>query len=203
MPQFILPALSMGTSVLGSALSGRKGARTSTSTPTYSPEMKALQDRLLNYSGSLMDSPDGGTGPMKLAAVNRTNQNYANMPGKVSRQLAGRGFGKSGKMGTAMYDIEGSRMNELSGLESAFAQMGLDQRNRGASIGQMLLSQGTGTESTGPGSPMGNALMSAGNGFDNLASMQSFERGMANGTGNGMSSVATMLMLSKILGGGK
>lgn len=117
--------------------------------------------------------------PMKLAATSQVNKNYQAMPRKVTAQLAGRGFGKSGKLGTSLYNVEGSRLSDMSNLEGEFANMGREQSNFGASIGQQLLNSLRGTTTTSSGS--GNGLMSAGNGLGNIASM---------------------LMMSKILGGG-
>lgn len=143
--------------------------------------MQQMADQLQSYSSNAMSGSNPALAKMKLGATNQVNKNYQNMPRTVTSQLSGRGFGKSGKLGKALYDVQGSRMNDLTGLEGSFADMGRQQTNFGATMGQQLLNSLKGNESTGAGSAAGNGLMSAGNGLENIAQM---------------------LMMSKILGGG-
>jgi hypothetical protein len=169
-----------GTSVAGAALSSKKKQQTSTTTPTLSPELQALQQQLMSYSGDLMSNPSKGLQPMKTAGADKINRRYAAMPGKISQNMASRGYGSSGDFGNTMFQTEFARSGEMSDLESLFSQMTLDRQDRGAQIGQNLLAQGSGSTTTGtiPGDSAGSALQSAGNGLGNLS---------------------TLMMLSKIL----
>ena len=154
-----------GASIIGGALQGH----TTTTTPTFSPEMLQLQRKLLGYSDGLMD----GTGPQVMTGLNQINQGFAQMPGKITSQLAGKGFGKSGKLGTALYDTENARLNSQSQFRGQMA-------GQGASLGEQLLSMGRGQSTTTPGGPLSDGLMSGGNALQNLS---------------------TLLMLKNVLGG--
>ena len=164
------PIIAAGVGGLMSLIGGAKQNKTTTTTPTLSPEMQALQKRLLGYSTDMMS----GQGPQVLSGTNKINQGYAQMPGKVTSQLAGRGFGSSGKLGTALFDTEAARLDAGSNFRGQMA-------GQGASLGEQLLSSGRGSTTTGPGGGIGDALMSGGNGLSNLS---------------------TLLMLSKVLKGG-
>src|ERR1700688_4274521 len=94
------PLISGGIGALMSLTGGASTGHTTTTTPTLSPEMLALQNQLLGRSADLTN----GTGPTAAAGFNNINQQFAQMPTKVTAQLAGRGFGASGKLGTALYD---------------------------------------------------------------------------------------------------
>jgi hypothetical protein len=173
MPPAAIAAGSIGASVLGSILSSRKKTTKTSSTPTYTPEMKALQERLLGYSGDLMTNPGKGLQPIKTASADRINRRYQTMPGKISQNMASRGYGSSGDMGNTMFQTEFARSGEMSDLDSLMSQLMLDQQNKGATIGQNLLRMGQGSEGEGtqPGNMAANGLMSAGNGMENIASM--------------------------------
>ncbi len=166
-----------GASIAGSALSGKQKTQTqtSTSTPTYSPEMQALQKRLLDYSGGMMSNPSAGLEPMKTASSDRINRRYSAMPGKISQNMASRGYGSSGSFGNTMYQSEQARSGEMSDLDSLMTQLALGRQDQGATIGQNLLRMGQGTTSTGtgtqPGNMAANGLMSAGNGMENIATL--------------------------------
>jgi hypothetical protein len=131
--------------------------------------MQALQKQLLGYSTDLMN----GQGPVTASGVNQINEGYSQMPNTVTRQLAGRGFGSSGKLGTALFNTENARLNAVSGFRAQSAQ-------NGAGLADSLLNAGRGSSVTTPGNPTSDALLSGGNGLSNLS---------------------TLLMLTKVLGG--
>jgi hypothetical protein len=129
-----------------------------------------------------MSDPAAGLQPLKLSAMEGINRNYAQLPDTISRKLASRGYGSSGKMGGALYGTELARMGDLSDLEGKFAGMVADRQNQGASLGEQLLALASGKDvtNTGPSNMAGDALMSGGNALNNLS---------------------TLLMLSKVLKG--
>jgi hypothetical protein len=173
-----------GASVLGSTLSGK--SQTSTSTPTLSPELQQLQSQLLSYSQSLLDPNSNNA--TRSAGIDQINRNYSTMPGKVQQQLSSRGFGRSGKVGTAMYNVENARLGNLSNFESQLEQ-------QGSSLGMQLLNSGRGTTTTGPSNMAANGLMSAGNGLSNLSTLLMLQNVLGGGGGGGFtlpnSSIAT------------
>ena len=177
--------ISAGSSIAGSVLSGKPKTSTSTntSTPTLSPELQGLQDKLLGYSGDLMDNPSAGLQPLKTAATDNINRGYGTVIPQLMRRMSTLGYGSSGKTGNLMFQTDIARQGDLSNLESQFAQMILNQQNQGANLGMNLLNSGRGISSTstltGPNTMAANGFMSAGNGLENLS---------------------TLLILSKILG---
>ena len=175
MPLSILPALIGGGA---SIISGLLKGGTSATTPTLSPEMQALQNQVGSYASGLMRNPTQGLAPMKLAATDQINRNYASMPKTVANSLSGMGFGASGKLGTAMYNTAAARSGDLTNLEGQYGLMAVNQANEGASLSEQLLNSSRGSSTSGYGSP-GIALQSAGNGLSNLS---------------------TLLMLKKVLG---
>jgi hypothetical protein len=176
-----------GTSVAGSLLSGKPktSQQTSSTTPTLTPEMQALMDRLSKFSTDSIDNPQAGFAPIKNAAVDNVNRNYMSLTPRISKQFASRGYGSSGGLGDTMLQTEFARGGDLSQLEGQFADRALTQRNFGANLGANLLNFGKGSSSsgtsTGPDMSLSNGLLSAGNGISNLS---------------------TLLMLSNVLKGG-
>ena len=130
-----------------------------------------------------MTDPQAGTEATNLNGIDTINQQYAQMPGQVSQQLAARGFGQSGKLGTAMYNTANARSTAQSGWQSQMAQLVSSRQMQGASLADQLLNanRGSTTTTTGPNTSMANGLMTAGNGLSNLS---------------------TLLMLQSVLGGG-
>lgn len=181
--QLLTAGLGLGSSVLGSIIGSKPKTTTQTTTPTFSPELQQLMSQLQNYSTSAIQGPDAGLKPMKTAATDSINRNYAKAPMRLASNFASRGYGSSGSFGDSMFNTEMSREGDLSDLEGKFAGMALDQKNKGASLGEQLLQMGRGSTTTGTGPNMatGNGLMSAGNGLENIS---------------------TMLMMSKLLKGG-
>ena len=140
----------------------------------------------MGYSSGLMK--DGGASdmaPITSAARDRINRMYASAPGALSRSMAGRGYGSSGSFGNSLYQLDTARMSDQSGLEAQIMQMLMNQKNQGASLAEQLVAMGRGTDTTGTGT---GPSTSAANGFMSA--------------GNGLENIGTLLMMSKILGGG-
>jgi hypothetical protein len=173
----LIPGLiGAGMNIFGGAATGH----TTTSTPTLSPELKALQDQLMGRSTDLMN----GTGPTAAAGFNAIDQQFAQMPGNVTRQLAGRGFGASGKLGTALYDTANARANTMTAFRGQMAGQGQD-------LATQLLSMGRGSSVRTPGSPFGDAMMSGGNALNNLAKILAYSNTSKAHTGGGYSETST------------
>ncbi len=108
------------------------------------------------------------------------------VPTRLSSQFASRGYGSSGSFGNSLYNTEYQRQGDLTGLQSKFAQMGLDQQNFGAGLNEQLLNFGKGqtTTSNGPDTSTGNALMSGGNALSNLSQLLMFQNVLKGGGGS-------------------
>ncbi len=139
--------------MLGAQMQGGNQSGWSQTTKQVQPYLYPTQDELVSTISNMML---GGTSPtitgMQTDAVNRVNQNYATMPRTIASRLSGLGFGKSGKLGTAMYNTEASRLNDISGLDSQFSQMGLNEQNFGSSLAEQLLNSTMGSTTNGAGS---------------------------------------------------
>ena len=170
-------------SFLSNFFGGSAANRTSTSSTstTLSPELQALIQRLQGYSTQSMENPEAGFAPIKNAAVDQINRNYMDVPSRLSKQFASRGYGSSGSFGNSLYQTELARGGDLSNLEGQFAGKAIDQKNYGASLGQSLLNFGRTTSTTNvaaPGSIFGNTLKS-------LSSLLMLGGSLASGSGGG------------------
>ena len=190
MPQLISAAVGGVSSVVGSFLSGQPKTTTtnSSTTPTFTSTGQALNGQLQSLSNQLLTDPAAGTQATNLNGIDAINQQYQQMPGQVSQQLAARGFGQSGKLGTAMYNVANAKATAQSGWQSSMANLVSNRQMQGASLADQLLmaNRGTTTNSTttGPNTSLANALMSAGNGLGNLSSLMGLQN-VLNGNGNG------------------
>ena len=186
MPWAPLAAAGIGgvSSIIGGILGGRKKTQTTTTTPTWSPEMQKLQSQLADYSSSLMKDPSAGLQPTLIANQDRINREYSAMPGQISRQMAARGYGSSGSFGNSMYKTAMGRSGDMSDLQSRISQMILAQKNQGASLSQQLLQTTRGTTTTGtmPSTAMSDGFQSAGNGLNNIATMLTLSKLLKPGT---------------------
>src|SRR3954470_9943037 len=103
MPVSIIPAaLGMGSSIVGSLLGGGSKTSTSSTAATLSPELKALQDRLLAYSNDSMLDPAKGIAPIRTAGLDSINRSYMGIPQRLASQFASRGYGSSGEFGNSL-----------------------------------------------------------------------------------------------------
>lgn len=195
MPWAPIAAAGIGgiASIIGGGLAGRSKTYTSTSTPTWSPEMSALRDRLSSYSQNLMTDPSAGTAPIRAAAQERINRRYAAMPDTISRQMAARGYGSSGNFGNTMYQTAYQRSGELSDLDAQMANLILQQKSQGASLSEQLLNLTRGTTTTGntPSTVASDVLQSSGNALNNVATLMTLSKLMKTGGAPGYSETAT------------
>lgn len=185
---FLAPAIiGTGSSILGSIFGNKPQQQTSTTTPTLSPQMQQVMDQLLAYQQTTMANPESGLAPIKTAAQERINRNYAGAPDRIQSQLSRRGYGSSGKLPAGLYGLESSRMGDLGDIEGKFAQIGSDRSMQAASIVQNILGSMRGSTTTGtmPGNP-GAGLSAAGTSLGNLSSLMMLQQ-MLKG-GNGVSS---------------
>ena len=132
----------------------------SSSTPTFSPDLQALMKQLLSYSGSSMTDPTAAFAPVRNAGLQQINQAYAGVPGQVAKQMASRGYGSSGAAGDAMYRANLARAGSVSSFEGDLAQKAIEQQNFGSTLGMQLLNAGRGTSTTSSGTTAGTSSSS-------------------------------------------
>lgn len=186
--QLLTEGLGLGSSILGSVLSGKPKTQTSTTTPTLTPQMQAMMDQLSSYSNNAMSNGGGqAVTTMKNTALDANNRNYSKVASRMASTFGARGYGSSGSFGNTEFNTEMSRAGDASNLEGVFAKMGLDQQNFGATLGQNLLNFGKGSTTTGttPDTSAQNGFMSAGNGLSNISSMLMLSKLLKGGGGGG------------------
>jgi len=136
--------------MLGASMQGSNQNSYGNFTRQVQPYLYPTEDNLISSITSMML---GGNNPtlkdMQTAGADSINRSFTNMPSTVTSELSGRGFGKSGKLGTAMYNIEGSRLGDLSQLFSAFGGLGLQSQAQGSSLAENLLNSTMGGTSVG------------------------------------------------------
>jgi len=137
-------------------------------------------------STQLLTDPAAGTEATNLNGIDQINNQYAQMPGQVSQQLAARGFGQSGKLGTAMYNTANAEATAKSGWQSQMAQLVSSRQMQGASLADQLLQMNRGTTTsgttTGPNTSAAAGFMSAGNGLSNLSSLMMLQNALGGGS---------------------
>jgi hypothetical protein len=151
--------------------------------------MQALMDELLGQARQSINNPMAGLQPIKNAAVDNVNRNYAGVPRRLASQFAARGYGSSGSFGNSLYDTEFARGGDLSKLEGLFADRAIDERNKGLTFGEQLLNFGKGetTTSSGTGTQPGNmagaGLSAAGSSLGNLSALLVLQKMLKGGGG--------------------
>lgn len=170
-----------GASILGGALAS--GSKTSTSTTGVSPAYQGQQDSLLAMLQKMLADPSSGLAPQESADSSAINRSYATMPDTVTQMLASRGFGSSGKVGDAVYDTEGQRLGAQSQLYGQYAGLASQRQMTAAQMMQQILSGNRTTTSTTPNNAPASALLSTGNGLQNLTALQTLQT-MINGGGS-------------------
>jgi hypothetical protein len=174
MPTAAIPIISSIVGAAGGALNKQKNTASGTQTQTQNatttentstsgarsrqllPEQQAALAQLMPYIQQLMTNPQGALQPLQQYARSASNANYAGAEEALRTKL-GRTGAKSGKMGAAMRAMELSRIGQLSGVDSSFAQKAYDAQQTGANLGMNLLGMnfgetydqaGTGTRKT-------------------------------------------------------
>ena len=106
---------------------------TSTSAPTYTAPQTGMQGSLADALSSIL----GGTGysaPVKALqtqSADQINKSFSTQADRTSRFLASRGFGQSGKTGTAALQTDLARQAALANNNATFGGMALNQFNTG------------------------------------------------------------------------
>jgi hypothetical protein len=108
-----------------------------------------------------MLNPQGIPDAIRTGATSAVNRTFKGSNDRITEALSQRGFGNSGVLQNAIASNEATRAGKLGGLESSFAQMGLDQENNTLNLAERLLSQGRGMSSTSQGEQPGNVAAGA------------------------------------------
>lgn len=145
---------------------------TQTMTRTTPDALQPLQGDILEQLRRRMQDPSAGIAPLRTAARNNVNANYAGFDQALRDRYATSG-GESGKLGTATRQGELSRISSLSSIEPQFAGMILDQGNNNLSLAQRFLQagQGSNVNSTGKTSSGGGIGGAVSGGLQTLATL--------------------------------
>lgn len=155
-------SLTSGLAGLAGVLGNTSGARTGTSvtTPTYTPEQTAVQNEF--GSNILQGLTNPNETPQYEAGVDAINKSYTGAGDNLTSQLASRGFGKGGGVGSGLQSIDVNKANAVAGesntVESQF-------ENEAEGFG--FASPGSAKVSVSPGSAAAGGLGAT------LASLQS------------------------------
>lgn len=136
--------------MLGTSMGSSQSNSYGNTTRQVQPYMYPTEDNLIqSISQMMLGTNDPTIQGMKTSAVNQVNQGYAAMPRTIASRLSGLGFGKSGKLGTAIFNTQASRLNDISGLNSQYDQMALNRQTAGSSLAEQLLDMTMGTTNIG------------------------------------------------------
>jgi hypothetical protein len=178
----LISSLIGGGAGIASGLLGKKKTTTVDTSPQLSPELKPLQDDLLK---SIQYRLDNGTdlSKVKTPAIEAINRRYRNLPAAITSDYAGRGYGSSGVLQSAIAAGHGDRIGALNGLEGKFAGLQIDQDNQAQEMASRLLASGRGSTQTQTqsGNPVGAGISS---GMETLTTLLTLGR-MLNGGGAG------------------
>ena len=163
MPDMAIGAALTGASALFGGLSNRskKNTQSSTSTPTYTNTQSMMQEQLAQILGAGAMDPSAGTEPLKTGAIEGVNRNYSGLQKRMESKLADRGFGSSGKVATGTRQLETARAGDLGGLESKFAALTLDQKNKYLDLMSRFSFANPGSKQTGEQITPGNVAAGA------------------------------------------
>lgn len=142
---------------LTGGLSNTKAARTSTSTPTYSPEQTGLQSTV---AATLQDRLKNGVDvtPLRTIGTDQINKTYAGVGDRLTAALAGRGFGSSGTVGTGAIQTEVARAGAVGDLESKLQKYSLDEKDKTLSMASGFAFDNPGSVNVGAGSAVAGAV---------------------------------------------
>jgi hypothetical protein len=145
--------LSLGASS-GQASDTKTGTSAGTSTSNFSPWQTLLQSGLGNTLTSLLSGvTSGGLSPnvqnMETANANQINETSEGTGTALNKQLAARGFGKSGQTGSAALSTELNRQSSLAQNASNASGLQLNQNQGFLSDALMAAFNSMGTSTTG------------------------------------------------------
>jgi hypothetical protein len=161
-----------GLAGLAGFLGNTSGARTGTSvsSPTYTPAQTAVQDEL----GSNIE--EGLTNPQETpqyeSGVSSINEAYKGAGDNLTSQLAARGFGDSGGVGTGLQQLAVSKAGAVGQEENT-----VENQFENQAEGFGFASPGKSTVTVGPGSAAAGGLGAT------LASLQSSLNSAGSGGG--------------------
>jgi hypothetical protein len=160
--------------------------------------------QLGDYSQNSMNNPTAMLAPIRNAGLSNINQEYNGVPQQVTQQLASRGFGSSGATGEDLYTVANAKSGAQASLEGQLAQLGVQQSQFGASLGEQLLNTGKGSTSTSTGTSTTNGTSSmtgTSTGPNTMAANGLSSLGSSITSGLGTSASGTQGWLAKLLGG--
>jgi hypothetical protein len=153
----LLPALLGGTAAVGGALSGREGARTTTSTPTLPPEFQSFQDLLRSRIEDRMRSSFDTRG-LEATGIQNINDAYRGVGAGLDNSLTARGLATSPVAAAGETDLAMSRAGDIGQWLNQLPQIQRDYQNQDFGQAGALLNSVRGSKTVAPGSAAGGAL---------------------------------------------
>ena len=155
-----LTAAAIGGSALGGVLSNTQGARTSTSTPTISPEYKTLADLLRSRAEERLRS-NFDIGGIRAGGIQGINSVFSGLQQSSENNLTARGLATSPVAATVGTNLNTARGGSIIDFLNTLPAMQRQFQNQDMTAGQDILRSGTGLSSVGAGSALGSGLGSA------------------------------------------
>lgn len=193
-----LAALTGGLANTEAARTGRTGASGSNSSSSGSRRRRVLTPGQTLLSGVLQNTaidritnPGAIAEPLRVAARENVNQNFAAVPDAVRAKYGTTGQA-SGKLGRAGREAEVARAGALSGVDADFNRLILGLQDSGIGLGERLLSQNFEDEVTGYGT----------NAFNQQGFNTAPGSAAAGALTGGLQMFATLAALSRFLEGG-
>lgn len=178
-----------GASALSGLLGNRSKTQTShtTTTPTFSPEVKGLFDSVVPRIQQMITDPGAGLDGLRTAGRDRINADYANVPELIATKYGRNAQGVSGKAGSAARTAEFQRLSQFGDLEQQILQAALQQQQTGLQAAGSLLSLGRGTSSDSTGTVPGNmAGGAATSGLQTASWLYTLNRLLKGGSGGSL-----------------
>ncbi len=159
MPTALIGAAITGGASLVGGLLGRKKTSTQVQQPTYTPGQTQLQNQTGAILSDRLANPTAQFDPLKTAALDANNKNYASATDRLQTALTARGFGGSGKFAAGVRSNEIARAGTAGGIEADFAGKEVDQQNKNLqdALRFSFATPGSKTQTTGPGNVLGGA----------------------------------------------
>ena len=140
-----------------------------------------------------IQNPGARLAPIREAMRSGVNQNFAGADAALKAKL-GRGDGRSGVMGKGQREMETSRAQALTGVDSQIAQMVLQEQDAGVGMMERLLSQIFGSTTSESGQNTGTTT-----GQYTQPMQQTNPWGA--GVGGGLDTLMTLMTLNKMMQG--
>lgn len=158
----------LGLGVAGDILSNTKGARTTTSTPTITPEYKTLADLLRGRAEQRLRSSTD-LGGYAASGISGINDVYGNVGQTLNNSLTARGLATSPVAATVDTNLQTARAGSIAQLLNSLPllQRQLQNEDMSAALG-LIDNLGRGTTSVGPGSALGAGIGGAGQALGHL-----------------------------------